>query len=196
MADSLARSDGDPGRDSLAVVLGALTELPRSADPAEVLAELARLCVPICSDNCAISTGRAGHRLRWPPTESDLGGPVGIDPGRLQVRSGEYSMTWTYRRRRPTDADLLLAQLALDRAVAILEVEQLRVRVEAADELAANLQLALASSREIGMAMGIVMDRYKLSPDQAFELLGRISQRRQRRVREVAAQIAETGAVE
>jgi AmiR/NasT family two-component response regulator len=105
-------------------------------------------------------------------------------------------MTWTFRRHRPTDGEALLAQLALDRAVATIHAEQLRSRAEAATELAANLQVALASSREIGMAMGIVMDRHKLSSDQAFQLLTRISQHRQRRVREIAVEIAETGVVE
>jgi AmiR/NasT family two-component response regulator len=66
----------------------------------------------------------------------------------------------------------------------------------AAAALAANLQIALASSREIGMAMGIVMDRHKLSTDQAFDLLARISQRQHRRVRELALEITETGALE
>jgi len=214
MSDSLARVAGHSQRGDLEVVLSTLAELPRAAEPATVLASLARRCVATFCDSCTISTDRDGYRLRWPPAGADLDGPVGIEPERLPLdrpapagdqlderelrvsAPGGYTMTWTYRRHRPIDTDLLLAQLALDRAVAILEVEQLRVRAEAADELAGNLQVALTSSREIGMAMGIVMERHKLSPDQAFELLARISQQRQHRVREVAAQIAETGAVE
>lgn len=205
----MSESRRDVQRGDLQVALSTLAELPRAAEPAVVLAELARRCVAICCDSCTISIDRDGYRLRWPPAEVGLDGPVGDDPERLplapadelterelRVGSAGYSMTWTYRRHRPTEADLLLAQLALDRAAAILEVEQLRVRAEAADELAGNLQVALSSSREIGMAMGIVMERHKLSSEQAFELLARISQQRQYRVREVAAQIAETGVVE
>jgi hypothetical protein len=139
-------------------------------------------------------------RLRPVGIESDRPAPAAADSPaerELWVTSpGGYSMTWRYRRHRSTDADLLLAQLALDRAVGIIEVEQLRARAETADELAGNLQVALTSSREIGMAMGIVMERHKLSSDQAFALLSRISQQRQQRVRAVAAQIAETGLVD
>lgn len=214
MSDNLARVDDLWHRGDLEVVLSTLAELPRAAEPAAVLASLARRCVATCCDSCTISVDRDGYRLRWPPAGAELDGPVGIDPERLPLERpeptgyqlaerelrvsspGGYAMVWTYRRRRPTDADLLLAQLALDRAVAILEVERLRGQAEAADELAGNLQTALTSSREIGMAMGIVMERHKLSPDQAFELLARISQQRQHRVREVAAQIAQTGLVE
>jgi hypothetical protein len=214
MSDNLARVDELWQRGDLEVVLSTLAELPRAAEPAVVLASLARRCVATCCDSCTISIDRDGYRLRWPPAGAELDGPVGIDPERLPLdrpapagyqlaerelrvsTPGGYAMTWTYRRHRPTDADLLLAQLALDRAVAILEVEQLLVRAEAADELAGNLQVALTSSREIGMAMGIVMERHKLSPDQAFQLLARISQQRQLRVREVAAQITQTGVVE
>lgn len=208
MSDNLAWFDRDGQRDDLEVALSRLAELPRSAEPAVVLAALARRSVATSCDACTISM-EDGFRWRWPPAEAELDGPVGIESERpasaadspaereLWVNSpGGYSMTWRYRRHRPTDADLLLAQLALDRAVAIIEVEQLRTRAEAADELAGNLQVALTSSREIGMAMGIVMERHKLSPDQAFELLSRISQQRQQRVRAVAAQIAETGLVE
>jgi hypothetical protein len=214
MSDNLARVDDRWQRGDLEVVLSTLAELPRTAEPAAVLAELARRCVATWCDSCTISIDRDGYRLRWPPAGAELDGPVGIEPERLprersapagyQLAERElrvsspagYAMTWTYRRHRPADADLLLAQLALDRAVAILEVEQLRARAEAADELADNLRVALSSSREIGMAMGIVMERHKLSPDQAFALLARISQQRQLRVREVAAQITETGVVE
>ena len=178
MSESLVRF----GRGNHEAALDALAELPRAAEPAAVLAGLARRCVPICCDSCLISIDRDGYRLRWPPAAAELDGPAGVEPERLPVQqptaagsllaerelrvsADGYSMVWSYRRHRPTDADLLLAQLALDRAVAVIEAEQLRMRAEAADELAANLQIGLTSSREIGMAMGIAMERHKLSPD-------------------------------
>jgi len=220
MTNTLARFSCDQVRGQFDAVLRTLAELPRSAEPAVVLTELARRCVPICCDSCIISidpVDQDGYRLRWPPAEADLDGPVGGEPDRLppeqqvptnprlaerelqvvaRTATGSYAMTWTYRRHQPSDADLLLAQLALDRAIATSRDEQLRARAEAAEEQAAHLQVGLTSSREIGMAMGIAMDRYKLSPDQAFTLLCRISQQCGRRVREVAAQVAETGLVE
>jgi hypothetical protein len=106
------------------------------------------------------------------------------------------SMTWTFRRHRPTGTEALLAQLVLERAVGVVWREQLEASAASSAALAANLQVALASSREIGMAMGIVMERHKLSSDQAFDLLTRISQRSHRRVRELAREIAETGVID
>jgi GAF domain-containing protein len=60
-------------------------------------------------------------------------------------------------------------------------------------ERCAQLEQALRSSREIGMAMGIVMARRGVTSHQAFDLLRRASRRRNRKVREIAADVVETG---
>ena len=57
----------------------------------------------------------------------------------------------------------------------------------------ANLRTALASRDLIGQAKGILMERNKISADVAFELLTRVSQRRHRKLRDVAEQLADTG---
>ena|SRR5690348_923270 len=49
------------------------------------------------------------------------------------------------------------------------------------------------SSREIGMAMGVLMSRGRLSQDEAFDLLRRASQHLHRKLRDVAADVVETG---
>ena len=60
-------------------------------------------------------------------------------------------------------------------------------------ERCTELERALASSREIGMAMGVVMASHGVTSHQAFELLRRASRRRNRKVREIAADVVETG---
>ena len=65
--------------------------------------------------------------------------------------------------------------------------------LEAALSKVVELQAALQSSREIGMAMGIVMERHRLTPDRAFLVLQRISQRRNLTLRDVAQHIVQTG---
>jgi AmiR/NasT family two-component response regulator len=65
--------------------------------------------------------------------------------------------------------------------------------LEAALSKVVELQAALRSSREIGMAMGIVMERHRLTPDRAFLVLQRISQRRNLTLRDVAEHIVQTG---
>jgi AmiR/NasT family two-component response regulator len=55
------------------------------------------------------------------------------------------------------------------------------------------LEAALGSSREIGMAMGVLMSRGRTSQDEAFDLLRRASQHLNRKLRDVAANVIETG---
>ena len=64
---------------------------------------------------------------------------------------------------------------------------------QSARELAGNLQAALDSRAVIDQAKGVLMERYKLSPDQAFQLLARASMGTNRKLRDVAEQLVETG---
>lgn len=56
-----------------------------------------------------------------------------------------------------------------------------------------NLEIALESSRVIGMAMGIIMANQLCTADQAFEALRRVSQATNRKLRDVALDVSETG---
>jgi hypothetical protein len=61
---------------------------------------------------------------------------------------------------------------------------------------AANLERALETSRDIGVAMGIIMARRACTRQQAFELLRRASRVYQRKLAGIAADVAETGILE
>ena len=69
----------------------------------------------------------------------------------------------------------------------------LAVAAAAAREQAAQLRQALVTNREIGTAMGVLMATYKLTREQAFDLLRIASQRSNRKIAEVAAEVADTG---
>ena len=56
-----------------------------------------------------------------------------------------------------------------------------------------HLEAALRSSRQIGMAMGITMERYRIPEDRAFDLLRRLSQDLNRKVADIAGDIVATG---
>jgi hypothetical protein len=58
-----------------------------------------------------------------------------------------------------------------------------------------NLEVALDSSRQIGMAIGILMSSRLLTADRAFDELRRVSQHMHRKIRDVAAEVMETGAL-
>ena len=56
-----------------------------------------------------------------------------------------------------------------------------------------NLGIALDSRDLIGQAKGILMERHKISAQEAFDLLVVVSQRTNRKLREIAEELAETG---
>jgi len=62
-----------------------------------------------------------------------------------------------------------------------------------ARDMADNLQAALQSRAVIDQAKGILIERHKLTADQAFQLLARASMNSNRKVREVAEQLVLTG---
>jgi hypothetical protein len=72
-----------------------------------------------------------------------------------------------------------LAALALQNSVQAEEIE--------------NLQVALQASRQIGVAIGILMARHLVTYEQAFAQLTAASQHLNRKVRDIAAEVAETG---
>lgn len=62
-------------------------------------------------------------------------------------------------------------------------------------ERANHLEVALNSSREIGIAIGVLMSLHKVTRDQAFNVLRLASQATQRKLADLAAEVAATGAL-
>jgi len=60
-------------------------------------------------------------------------------------------------------------------------------------QLESDLRVAVDSRGLIGQAIGILIERHKVQPQQAFDLLVRASQRRHVKLRDVASQLVETG---
>ncbi|MGC3956080.1 MAG: ANTAR domain-containing protein [Propionicimonas sp.] len=83
-------------------------------------------------------------------------------------------------------ADLLAAAFAA-------ALGRVAAAVQAADRVA-NLQVAVESHRLIGQATGILVERHRELPGAAFERLRRASQQRNLKLRDLAAQVIETGA--
>ena len=65
-----------------------------------------------------------------------------------------------------------------------------------ARDRASNLVRALESNREVGVAMGILMHRHRLDREQAFAVLRVASQDSNRKLAEVASEVADTGVLE
>jgi GAF domain-containing protein len=55
-----------------------------------------------------------------------------------------------------------------------------------------QLNSAVETRDLIGQAKGILMERYRISAEQAFRVLTRVSQQRNRKLRDLAAELADT----
>ena len=62
-----------------------------------------------------------------------------------------------------------------------------------ARDVAANLADTLQANREVGIAMGVLMHRHRLTRDQAFDLLRLASQENTLALADVAAAVADSG---
>ena len=81
----------------------------------------------------------------------------------------------------------------VDRARILATHCALLVTATQATDKAAGMLQALKSNREIGIAVGILMARRHLSREQAFDVLRYVTQNSNRKMRDVAAEVAETG---
>jgi hypothetical protein len=75
----------------------------------------------------------------------------------------------------------------------VADLQELRERLDSAERRADTLQEGLLSNRRIGMAVGILMCRDKLTEEQAFDLLRQHSQHRNTKVRDLAETVIYTG---
>jgi len=65
--------------------------------------------------------------------------------------------------------------------------------LERLTELVAGLETALLTRDVIGQAKGILMERYRITADEAFDRLRTASQHKNRKVRDLAEELASTG---
>jgi GAF domain-containing protein len=72
----------------------------------------------------------------------------------------------------------------------------LAVSAASARERVAQLQQALTSNRDIGVAMGVLMIQHKITRRQAFDLLRVASQNSNRKLAEIAIEVGDTGALD
>ena len=102
----------------------------------------------------------------------------GIDFGALTFYDDKVDY-FTPDRCAAVQAYVEMATLALARVVDHVQAQ--------------NLEVALDSNREIGMAIGILMTLHKVTRENAFTLLRTISQNRHRKLRDVATEVILTG---
>lgn len=110
--------------------------------------------------------------------------------------AGSFLGAVVVRRRRGgrvSAADAEVVHGLVDHAVNVVMGQRLGEQLESQRTRARNLEQALDTNRAIGVAIGIVMAGQRCSADDAFALLRAASQSGNRKLRDVAAQVAYTG---
>ncbi len=121
---------------------------------------------------------------RWTPAVVELGYQSVLSV-RLATTTHRYGSLNLYARRAGHfDED--------DLAVATIFARHASVALAAADTTE-NLARAVDARKLIGMAMGILMERFSLEQDPAFEVLRRYSQHHNVKLRDVARMLVEGG---
>ena len=170
------------------------SELPRQVDAIQY--ELrSGPCVDALASDHAFCTGDLEHDPRWPTFGKRAAIEVGVrsmlalrlflDDGRQQDTIGALNLYSTEFRAFTPRSETIGCIFATHAAIAL-------AGAEASDQVN-NLQLAQESNREIGMAMGVLMSRHRLTQTQAFDLLRMASQHTHRKLRDIAADVVETG---
>jgi GAF domain-containing protein len=98
---------------------------------------------------------------------------------------GGLNLFSTKHHAFPDDA-LILGEIVATHAAIVLTGIRRR-------DQALNLQQGLQSNREIGVALGILMSRHRITRPQAFDLLRLASQHSHRKLHELALEVAEIG---
>jgi hypothetical protein len=150
-------------------------------------------CVDAILADTTFRTGDLRTDTRWPdfgPRAVEVGGVLSMLSLRLYVENdgGLIAGLNLYGRKRNAfneTSETIAVLLATHGALALGKA--------AAQVKADNLMIALEHSREIGIAMGILMAREKVTRDQAFDLLRIVSQHTHRKVSELAVDVADTG---
>ena len=162
---------------------------------------LASSCVPALADECVVTVVEDGHtplQLAQPAVSTaDAGSCAMTVEVRDEACAGTlgYTARISYRWHQDSvdDADRVIARLLTERAVALIRQQRLSVALEQEFDKSRNLTEALATNRQIGQALGILMATYKLTSQQSFDLLRGVSQHSHRKLRDVADEVCQTG---
>lgn len=144
-------------------------------------------CIDAARQQSAVHLRDTGTETRWPVfidraialgVSSMLCVPLWVDTSCL----GTLSL-YSSRSAAFTDHDLRLTQLyATHAALALADAQR-----------TAQLSAALHNRDVIGQAKGILIERHRLTPDQAFQALSRASQSANKKLTAIAQHLVETG---
>ena len=146
-------------------------------------------CLDAAFEEHTVRVPDMGAEQRWPrfaPRAAELGARSMLS-FQLYVEGDNLGALNLYSREPDAfedDSEHVGLLVASHAAIAFADAEKVR-----------NLQRSLASRDVIGQAKGILMERFKITGDQAFMLLSRASQKSNRKLIDIAEEVAHTGHV-
>lgn len=149
-------------------------------------------CVDAVLEETIFRTGSLEDDLRWPEFGRRAAAEEGVHSMlalRLYLEEDETIgglNLYSTKHHAFTEESAIVGAIFTVHAAIALAGARSRDQVQ-------NLQAALGSNREIGVAIGILMSRHRITQQQAFDLLRMASQHSQRKLRDIASDVAETG---
>ncbi len=152
-------------------------------------------CVDAALEQSMQVAGHVATDPRW-PTWGRAAADVGVRSVLSQRLNLEHEQEplaalnlYSDRRDSFDDTSTGIALVLATHAAAVVSrsLSQARAR---------NLQRALESNRDIGVAIGILMHRHRFTREQAFDLLRLASQDSNRKLADIALDVADTGTLE
>ena len=148
-------------------------------------------CLSAILDDHVFRTGDLARETRWPKFSGPAVQRTGVRSVlafRLFSEDDTLGALNLYSRERDAFDDESVGVAGILSAHAALAFARARERAQIS-----GLEQAVASNRAIGMAIGILMANARIGQDEAFDLLRTVSQRTNRKLREIADEVVHTG---
>jgi hypothetical protein len=215
LADRVGEDDGRPALEELVRI--AVARVPRAACASLTVRRSTRFTTEAATDETARQADQLQYQLgSGPGVDSSFDEPVYVTgdvanderwPQWGQLLQTELGLSSVLSQRLTlldeSDAVALLNiyssapdafdDLAVGMGLVLASHGSLLVTATLARGRATNLMRALESNREIGVAMGILMQRHQITRDEAFDVLRGASQDSNRKLSAVASDVADTG---
>lgn len=148
-------------------------------------------CLSAIVEADVFRTGDLGREARWPKFSRPAVERTGVHSVlayRLFTEDDTFGALNLYSRERNAFDDDAVGVGHILTAHAALAFARARERAQIS-----GLEQAVASNRAIGMAIGILMAIRYVGQDEAFDLMRAVSQRTNRKLREIADDVVHTG---
>lgn len=149
-------------------------------------------CIKALRDMSPVMIDDVAKDPRWPDYSRALAG-AGIQSSLgvpLEI-NGEASAALNFFAAKPRTFSAGVYEKALGFAAAAHSTLHLSVRIGMAQNRAEDLEAAMRSRTAINLACGVIMAQNRCSQAEAMDILTRVSSNRNRKLREVAAELIE-----